>query len=155
MQTCIVSAARYQNIWDENYERPSFCNTPPARDCLSRVNTRIEAFMKADKILNDERVRAQIKRRITSPMVMAIVAETMHSMPLEAEAFWLSVSTNGEKIAGQVRDLMIEGKPPRSSTNYMPRLAAQAWNQRASQRSLRREQQNYQRLNDTDLTVPA
>ena len=155
MQSCMVAASRHQNNWDQEYEKPSICSIPPHHDCIDRANERMDAYLRADGILNDKRASSQIKRRMFSPMIMAVVIETLHTTPQEAEGFWQAVSTNGEGMAGHLRTLLLEGRPPRSGVHYMPRLTAQGWNQRASTRSMRRDQHNYIKVTRTNLVVPA
>ena len=153
MQSCIIAAARYQNVWSDEYELPSFCNTPPPRDCLARVDDHMEAFATANAMLLDSRVRPQIKRRIISPMVMAVISETLHTAPSEAKEFWYKVATNGDEVSGDLRNLLIVGKPKKGSIYYMPRITTQAWNQREAKK-MRYKKKDPIQLNQSSLVVP-
>ena len=154
VQTSVIAAARYQSLWDSTYVIPPFCYIPPARYCVARIDERMHAFATADDIISENRVSRQIRSRLTSPMIMAIVTETLHVMPNEAQEFWKAMSTNGEGIPGDLRTLLIEGAPPRAGKHYMPRLVANAWNQRRSQRPLRRDKQLPILITGTSITVP-
>ena len=154
MQDSIIKAASYQNRWDTEYELPPFCYTPPNRDCMDRVKRQMSSFEKADQVMNHSDVRAHIRRRLASPMVLAIMAETLHTMPQEAEGFWRAVAASDGGIASDLHSLLLEGKPPKTTVHYIARLAAQAWNQRASNGRLRRENRNPQRLSRTSIVVP-
>ena len=153
MQNSIIAAARYQNIWDTEYELPLFCYIPPNRDCTDRIGRQMSSFEKADEILNDSKVRAHIRRRLASPMVLAIMAETLHTTPQEAEEFWRAVASSTGGIASDLHSLLLEGKPPKTSVHYMARLTAQAWNQKDSKGRLRRENRTALRVSQTNLMV--
>ena len=154
VQKSIIKAAAYQCTWDTEYELPRHCYTPPNRDCMNRVKRQMAAFEKADQIMNQSDVRAHIRRRLASPMVLAIMAETLYTMPQEAEGFWRAVAVSDGGIASDLHSLLLEGKPPKTTVHYIARLAAQAWNQRASNGRLRRENRNPQRLSRTSIVVP-
>ena len=154
MQNAIISAARYPCIWDPRYELPVLAHIPPERDGVERIVSQMTAFEKADEIIQNTDVRAHIRRRLGSPLVLAIMAETLHTCPEEAEAFWRSVAISAGGIASDLHSLLLEGKPPKSSSNYMARLATQAWNQRASTGRLRRQNRHMIRVSQTELTVP-
>ena len=51
-----------------------------------------------------------------------------------ARVFWTDVATNGNGVAGELRDSLIAGKPLRSGAMYTPRLVAHAWNNRDSEK---------------------
>ena len=148
-QNAIIAAARYQNIWRSDYQPPVLCNTPPVLDNVARANERLGAFEAADLIINDKNATTQIKRRLATPMIMAVMTETLHALPEEATSFWTDVATNGRGVAGELKDALIEGRPAKSSANYIPRLAAHAWNQRDSNRRIRREHRRPLRVEHT------
>ena len=154
MRNSIIAAARYQNLWDTEYELPLFCYSPPNRDCTERITRQMHSFEKADQIMADSQVRAHIRNRLSIPMVLAIMAETLHTMPQEAEEFWRAVAASAGGIASDLHSLLLEGKPHKTSVHYMARLTAQAWNQRASNGRLRRENRSVVRTSQTNLVVP-
>ena len=154
VRSSVIAAARYQSLWDSNYEIPPFCYIPPARDCVARIDERLQAFATADDLISEKRVSRQIRTRLTSPMIMAIMTETLHVMPGEAQEFWKTMSTNGEGVPGDLRTLLIEGAPLRAGKHYMPRLVATAWNQRKSERPLRQEKKSPVLISGTTITVP-
>ena len=154
-QNAIIAAPRYQNMWRGEYEIPDLCSAPPIRDNVDRANARIKSFEKADQILNDRAATPHIKRRLATPMVLAIITETLTSSPWEAAEFWPRVATNGDKIAGELRNSLIQGPPARASAFFTARLAAHAWNQRKSNGKMRRENQQSLPLQNTSLVIPA
>ena len=85
---------------------------------------------KADQIIHDQTATAPIKRRLAAPMVLAVMTETLSTMPGEAADFWRDVATNGTGIAAELRSSLMEGRPPKASKYYIVRLVAHAWNQR-------------------------
>lgn len=153
IQNVILSAARYQNLWRTDYENPAMRSTPPPRHNILRANHRLEAFEKADRIIANPEATSQIKRKLAAPMVLAIMAETIHSSNDEAVDFWTEVSTNSTGITKQLQALLIEGRKNRHTTNYMARLAGQAWNQRYSKGSLRQEHRNNLKIDQTPFVV--
>ena len=153
-QNAIIAAARYQNIWRSDYQPSVLCNTPPVLDNVARANERLEAFQAADRIINDKNATTQIKRRLATPMIMAVMTETLHALPEEATSFWTDVATNGRGVAGELKDVLIEGRPAKSSVNYIPRLAAHAWNQRDSNKRIRREHRRPLRAEHTVFVIP-
>ena len=155
LRNIIIPMARYQNIWRSEYQQPDLCNTPPVRDNIERAKSRLESLTAVDEILAERRATTQIKRRLASPMVTAVMAETLHMTPDEAKQFWVEVATNGEGIAGELRAALIEGRPPKAAVNYMARLAAHAWNQRHSTGRLRRENRNDLKVPPTSFVIPA
>ena len=154
-QNAIIAAARYQNTWRSDYQLPALCNTPPVLDNVARANERIGAFAAADPIINEKHATTQIKRRLSTPMIMAIMTETLHALPEEAVSFWTEVANNGRGVAGELKDALIEGRPTKAAVNFIPRLAAHAWNQRHSNGRLRREHRRPLRVEDTTLVIPA
>ena len=128
MQSIIITAARYQNEWDKGYRLPEHCNKPPMRDNVARARDSIEAFKKADLIINDAQVLSRVKRRLLDPMVMAVIAGTLAAEPDRAGIFWKAVVSGGQGVAGELRVQLIRGRPRGASKHYRPRLAAQAWN---------------------------
>ena len=155
IQNAIIAAARYQNIWRSEYEIPDLCSAPPVRDNIDRANARIKAFEKADQIINDRAATPHIKRRLATPMVLAIITETLTESPWEAAEFWPRVATNGDKIAGELRNSLIQGPPTRASAFFTARLTAHAWNQRTATGSIRRENRQPLPLQHTSLVITA
>lgn len=154
-QNVIVAAARYQNMWRTDYQLPVLCNVPPILDNVARANERMDAFETADSIINDKHATTQIKRRLSTPMVMAVMTETLHALPDEAASFWNDVANNGRGVASELKDALIEGRPIKSAVNYIPRLAAHAWNQRHSNGRIRREHRRPLHIDETILIIPA
>ena len=154
-QNAIIAAARYQNLWRSEYQMPVLCNTPPVLDNVARANERLDAFLAADPIINEKHATTQIKRRLATPMVMAIMTETLYALPDEAVSFWTNVANNGRGVAGELKDALIEGRPTKAAANYIPRLAAHAWNQRDSEARIRREHRRPLRVEYTTLVIPA
>ena len=62
---------------------PILCNTPPVLDNVARATERLEAFQAADLIINDKHATTQIKRRPATPIIMAIMTETLRAFPEE------------------------------------------------------------------------
>ncbi len=153
-QRVIVSASRYQNLWRTDYQLPTHCTTPPARDNLARAAMRMQAFHKADQILSDRNGNTDVRSRLYSPIIHAIVAETLYCTPWEAETFWQGVIHNDAGMAAELRNYLIKGRPPKSNAFYLPRLAASAWNARHSDTKLRREYRNLIPLESTNIVVP-
>ena len=150
----IISASRYQCIWSSQYENPPFCRVPPYQDCTERATKMLHAYEVVDTIIAHPNVRTNIRNRLTAPMVLAVVSETIHEMEEEAKEFWIAVATTGTGIAADLRNLLIEGRPNRSSNFYAARLAGHAWNQRNSASSLRRENRNPLKVAHTSLVLP-
>lgn len=151
-----VAAARYQNEWDTEYNLPGGCKYPPVRDNISRVKGRLPYYVQADELLNASNVGAQAKRKLVASMVLAVLVETLaQDLDGEARAFWMLVATNGDGIAGELRNALIEGKPAKARQFYNSRLAAAAWNQRNSSVKLRKEHQKTIPLSTTTLEIPA
>ena len=155
MQNLIIQAAAYQNIWRSDYQLPKFCYKPPVRDNVQRVNDRMDSFMMADAIVGNQRATPQIKGRLAVPMAVAVVAETFHANPEEAKEFWTSVVTNGDGVAAELRDRLIERRPLMAAANFTPRLVACGWNQRRTARQLRLENRNDLKVQQTTLVIPA
>ena len=154
MQGVAIATARYQNQWRRDYEPPVICKFPPIRDNISRVRERLPHFLEADQILNLERTSAK-KRKMTTAQVLAIVVETLACSPdEEAREFWTAVASNGDGVAGELRDTLIAGKPLRSGALFIPRLVGQAWNNRHGDK-LRRDHQRVIKVERTTLEIPA
>lgn len=153
-QNAVIAAARYQNVWRTEYSLPPFCSNPPVRDNIARANERILAFEKADQIIHDNRATSHVKRRLAVPMVLATMSETLHQSPWEAADFWHRVATNGDGTAGELRNTLIQGRPPKSSAYYIARVTANAWNQRKSTAKFRRDNRNLIPLDTTSFIVP-
>ena len=150
----IISASRYQCIWSSQYENPPLCRVPPYQDCTARATKMLHTYEIVDTIINGPDVHTHIRNRLISPMVLAVISETIHEMEEEAKEFWIAVATTGTGIAADLRNLLIEGRPNRSSNFYAARLAAHAWNQRHSTTSLRRENRNPLKVAHTALVIP-
>ena len=154
IQEVMVATARYQNLWRESYRNPPFCHVPPPRDNLERLEDRMHAFEQVNEIFDDKRVKAHTRRRLSSPMVLAVITETLHTSPDDASIFWRQAATDGTDIAGTLRELIIVSRPAHiTSPHYAPRLAAQAWNQRQASR-LRQTHKNGVKIATTDLEIP-
>ena len=149
----MIGAAQYLLIWDPEYELPELCHRPPERDCIARSDSRIDAVKKSEEILNLERATREIKNRMSSSKLLAVIIETLHAAPEESEAFWTAVMTNGEGIAGELRAALLTGRPPRSSVNYLSRLMVLGWNQRHSNSTLRRETRRTLKMDVTGLIM--
>ena len=155
MQGVAIATARYQNQWRRDYEPPLMCKFPPIRDNISRVKDRLPHFLEADQILNLDRTSAKARRKMTTAHVLAIMVETLACSPdEEAREFWTAVASNGDGVAGELRDTLIAGKPPRSGALFVPRLVAQAWNNRHGDK-LRRDNQRVIKVDRTTLEIPA
>ena len=124
MQGLCIGAAGQQNMWRTEYTRPQGCSVPPVRDNINRVRERLPQFTAVDDLLSVGNVSAKTKRRVYTARILAIVVETFATAPEEAREFWYGVVTNGGEIPGELRDTMIEGKPPRAGELYMPRIVA-------------------------------
>ena len=154
MQSIIITAARYLNHWNSQYQLPELCHTPPQRDNIARARERLDAFREVDLVIQEKGVASHIRTWLATPTVVAIMAETTAGEPGDAASFWRAVATNGNGIAGELRDRLIE-QPPREAGNYYrARLAAQAWNQRKSPGRLRAEYRRPIRLEGTSLVIP-
>ena len=153
-QNAVIAAARYQNVWRTDYANPPFCSNPPVRDNIARANDRILAFEKADQIIHDNRATSHIRRRMAVPMVLAVMAETLHQSPWEAADFWHRVATNGDGTPGELRNSLILGRPSKSSPYYIGRITANAWNQRKATNKFRRDNKNPIPLEGTPLIIP-
>ena len=134
VQTVVIAAAKYQNQWrPSEYSPPGGCSLPPIRDNVARGRKRLDDFRKADRILNMGTTSSKARRRMTTAQVLAIMVETLAvAEDSEAEDFWTGVATNGNGVAGELRDSLIAPKPPRSGAMYTPRLVAGAWNSRTA-----------------------
>ena len=150
----IVSASRYQCNWSTEYENPLLCRVPPYQDCTDRATKMLNAYEVVDTIIAHPDVRANIRNRIISPMVLAVVSETIHQMEDEAKEFWMAVATQKTGVAADLHDLLIDGRPNRSSKFYTPRLAGHAWNQRYSTSTLKRNTRNGLKVSHTSLVIP-
>lgn len=154
MQNVMVATARYQNRWSLSYHTPPTCNLPPPDHNIQRVEEQMKAFETIDAALKNPKVRSHTKRRICSPMVLAVIIETTHAMPEEAPEFWEQVATDAAGIPGHLRELLIQGRPSHiTSPHYAPRIAAMAWNQRDSD-NLRLTHQKALKIDHTDLEIP-
>ena len=150
----IVSASRHQLSWNTEYENPPLCRVPPYQDCTDHANAMLHTYEIVDTIINGPDVHTHIRNRLISPMVLAVISETIHEMEEEAKEFWTAVATTGTGIAADLRNLLIEGRPNRASNFYAARLAGHAWNQRHSTTSLRRENRNPLKVAHTALVIP-
>ena len=131
MQNVVIATAKYQNQWRSDYEAPLGCSHPPIRDNVARGKDRLASFIEADQILANSRASSKARRRMMTAQVMAIVVETLACCEdNEAREFWTAVATNGDGVAGQLRDALIAGKPLRAGAMHTPRLVANAWNGR-------------------------
>ena len=128
MQSIIITAARYQNEWSSEYRLPEHCHTPPLRDNIARARELLEAFKQADLIINNADVLSRTKRRLMTPMVLAVVTTTLEASPQDATTFWKAVVTGGQGVAGTLRAELMRGRPRGASKHYWPRLVGQAWN---------------------------
>lgn len=134
VQMVVIAAAKYQNQWrPSEYSPPGACSLPPIRDNVARGHKRLDDFKKADHILNMGTTSAKARRRMMTAQVLAIMVETLAvAEDSEAEDFWTGVATNGNGVAGELRDSLIAAKPPRAGAMYTPRLVAGAWNTRTA-----------------------
>ena len=156
MQGVIILASRYQNQWRTEYSSPQGCSHPPTRDNIARALNRLEAFQEADSILGPGAGSSPAKRKLIGAMSLAVLVETLASNKIdEAIAFWSSVATYGDGIAGELRDTLLEGKAPsKAGTHFIPRLVGAAWNQRGAG-SIRREHKRGLVVQGTTLEIPA
>lgn len=155
IQNIIVAAARYQNEWDKTYTKPPFAPRPPHRDNRERITSQMQAYLDCDELINDKQHSALVRRRLSSPMNLAVLAETIHNMPDEANGFWTAVASNGGGIAAELREKLIAGRPKDApSVFYTARLMALAWNQRASDTKLRQDNRNEIKVHSTNLAIP-
>ena len=150
----IISASRYQCNWSTEYENPPLCRVPPYQDCTARATKMLHAYEVVDTIIAHPDVRANIRNRLISPIILAVVSETIHEMEDEAKAFWIAVATQKTGVAADLHDLLIDVHPNRSSRFYAARLAGHAWNQRDSAGTLRRENRNPLKVAHTSLVIP-
>ena len=155
MQSLIIAAAAYQNQWREEYDLPTGCKVPPVRDNINRGTERLPYFRLADRILSIGNASSQAKRKLTTAMVIAVMVESLVASEAEATTFWTSVVTNGDGIAGELRDGLIAGRPLKAKQYYNPRLAALAWNQRNATGKLRKDNSRVIHLAGTTLEIPA
>ena len=156
MQSAMISAARYQNQWRSEYILPDGCYTPPVRDNIARATERREAFAAADKILGGANVSAPAARKLLGAMVLAVVVETLVGDEAdEATEFWQAVSTNGGGIAGELRDRLLEGAPRKAGRSFIPRLVANAWNQRNAEKLKKSTSNKVVVPETTTLEIPA
>lgn len=128
MQAIIIPAARYQNEWNTEYQLPEQCQVPPVCDNIARARERLEAFKQADVIINTPGILGRIKGRLTAPMVMAVIAETLVAEPHIAATFWKDVVAGGQGVAEDLRIMLIQGPPRGAGKHYWPHLVGQAWN---------------------------
>ena len=111
MQKRIVAATRYQNEWDTEYALPALCHVPPPRHNEERAIQNAHAFVLADSIIQDREVHSMIRRRMTAPTVLAVIAETLATRPEQATEFWRAVAMEGQGISSmgtQVRYALLE-----------------------------------------------
>ena len=156
MQSAMISAARYQNQWRSEYILPDGCYTPPVRDNIARATERREAFAAADKILGGANVSAPAARKLLGAMVLAVVVETLVGDEADkATEFWQAVSTNGGGIAGELRDHLLEGPPRKAGKLFIPRLVANAWNQRNAEKLKKSTSNKAVVPETTTLEIPA
>ena len=151
----IVSSSRYQCSWSTEYENPPLCRVPPYQDCNNRATKMLHAYEVVDTIITHPDVRANIRNRLISPIILAVVSETIYQMEDEAKEFWMAVATQKTGVAADLHDLLIDVPPNRSSRFYAARLAGHAWNQRNSTGTLRRENRNPLKVVHTSLVIPA
>ena len=154
MQAVCISSARYQNTWRSDYALPQSCKVPPIRDNISRAKEFLPQLADAERVLGAVNISTPARRKLMSSMVLAVIVETLAGAPEEAMSFWRSVGSNGDGIAGQLRDTLIEGKPTKASQYYNARLAAHAWNQRKSDQKLRRDNNKVLQVESTTLEIP-
>ena len=136
MQEIMITVGRYTLQWDTGYQLPELCHTPPIRDIVARIQARLGAFEQADEMLQEPGVTEDHKSKIATPMVMAVVVETIALEPEEAVRFWRAVFTNGDGIAGQLRQKLLGARPSTSGEYYEARLAVHAWEQHSSRSTL-------------------
>ena len=115
----------------------------------------LHAYEVVDTIITHPDVRANIRNRLISPIILAVVSETIYQMEDEAKEFWMAVATQKTGVAADLHDLLIDVPPNRSSRFYAARLAGHAWNQRNSTGTLRRENRNPLKVVHTSLVIPA
>ena len=154
LQNAIIAAARYQNLWRAEYEMPPFCNTPPVRHNIDRANERLTAFERADQIIADRNATSYIRRWLATPMILAIMVETLTKKPWDADEFWTKVATTGGGVANELRNALVHGPPTKASKYYNARLAAHGWNQRQTKSKMRRENWHELAVEGTSLTIP-
>ena len=128
MQSIIITAARYHNEWSSEYRLPEICHTPRLRHDIARARELLEVFKQADLIINNAEVQSRTKRRLMTPMVMAVVTATLATDPQDATTFWKAVVTGGQGVAGTLRAALMRGHPRGASKHYWPQLVGQAWN---------------------------
>ena len=149
-----LDVARWLNTWRTDYQLPDLCTTPPVDHNIQMANERLEALEQVDRIINDRRATTKIRNRLSSPPVIAIMAETIHATSDEAVAFWTEVATSGQNpIARTLATVLIEGRPRRAPGNYIARMVARAWNQRRNTGRLRREIHNPIKVDGTILVI--
>ncbi len=155
MLGAILLASRYQNEWRSEYSKPTGLKRPPIRDNIDRAKERLDAFVEAEGILDASNVSGPAKRRLYGAQVLAIMVETLAcSTDGEAREFWTAVATHSDGVAGELKDGLIERRPPNSGPHYNPRLAAAAWNQRNAAK-LKREYRKSLPVEGTTLVIPA
>ena len=132
MQEIMITVGRYMLQWDTGYQLPELCHTPPIRDIVARIRARLGAFEQADEMLQEPGVTEDHKSKVATPMVIAVVVETIAVAPEEAVSFWRAVFTNGDGIAGQLRQKLLGPRPSTSGEYYEARLAVHAWEQHSS-----------------------
>lgn len=150
----IVAAAFYQNLWSSEYRMPALTRTPPNDDCVNRALLRLPQFQAFDLMLDRPEASTALKKRLCSPMNLAIITETMATSAEEAELFWPAVLKRTGMIPNQLCDRLAESRDRRSKNYYYPRILAQAWNRRYSTDPLRRDFRNTLPVDGTTLTVP-
>ena len=154
MLGAIVAAARYQNQWSTDYTKPSGCSVPPVRDNIARAKDRLPYFIEAEEILEAGTTSSAAKRKLVGAMALAVMVETLACKENEqAREFWTAVATNGDGVAGELRDGLIEGKSVKAGMYFVPRLAAAAWNQRDAAK-LKREYRKDIAVEATMLVIP-
>ena len=157
LQMLALRAARYQNVWDTNYRLPPRCKTPPRWDNVSKVIDMEAAFERVDEIINGPGVAWQIRNPLRSPMVVAVMAETIQHQPDEGRKFWADVAgrENPARMAKWLHYALLEKRRVRARPQYRARLAAHVWNQRGSDRALRRDNIRPLPVDGTRLVIPA
>lgn len=87
MKAIVLTAAFHQLNWDVEYQIPRPARRVPDRDCQLRVNDQIQAILTYETLLNNSRATREIRSRIASARVAAIIIETLHAVPNQAQEF--------------------------------------------------------------------